>query len=127
MKYYFLPCLITVCITVILLCRYFKLNEGFVNKSQNKNKKRTRSNNNYNNNCDCQTIDTNSNNIKVLKQNLNKSDMRLKKEIQRKMKEMSDTMNEGQNQAAAVKQKSNNTHYGTEKKNNTNKTKNNRK
>lgn len=111
MKYYFLPCLITICITVILLCRYFKLNEGFVNKPQNKNKKRTRSNNNYNNNCDCQTIDTNSNNIKVLKQNLNKSDMRLK-EIQRKMKEMSDTMNKGQKQAAAVKQKSNNTDYG---------------
>ena len=113
MKYYFLPCLITICITVILLCRYFKLNEGFVNKPQNKNKnknKKTRSNHNYNN-CDCQAIDTNSNNIKVLKQNLNKSDMKLK-DIQRKMKEMSDTMNKGQKQAAAIKQKSNNTNYG---------------
>ena len=113
MKYYFLPCLIIICITVILLCRYFKLNEGFVNKpqKQNKNKnKKTRPNHNYNN-CDCQAIDTNSNNIKVLKQNLNKSDMKLK-DIQRKMKEMSDTMNKGQKQAAAIKQKSNNTNYG---------------
>jgi hypothetical protein len=115
MKYYFLPCLITISIIVILLCRYFKQenNEGFINES----KKITRSNKITQSNkcCDCQTIDTNSNNIKVLKQSLNKSDITLK-EIQRKMKEMTNTMNKGQRQAAKIKQKSNNTKYSKQKK-----------
>ncbi len=115
MKYYFLPCLITISIIIILLCRYFKQtnNEGFINKSN----KITRSNKKTpSNKCDCQTIDTNANNIKVLKHSLNKSDITLK-EIQRKMKEMTNTMNKGQRQAAKIKQKSNNTNYDKQKKN----------
>ena len=51
-----------------------------------------------------------------MKKNLSKSDVTLK-DIQRKMKEMSNTMKKGQKQAAVIKQKSNNSNYGKQKKN----------
>ena len=113
MKYYFLPCLITLSIIVILICRYFKQinTEGFANKTQKKNKREQPPSNN----CDCRTIDINSNNITLLKKNLSKSDVTLK-DIQRKIKEMSNKMKKGQKQAAVIKQKSNNSNYGKQKK-----------